>query len=418
MKRAANLGVRQTWLFRNRGAFGEPTVGAVPRLLVDVSGIIHHDAQTGIQRVVRAVFSELLRRSGSGFEVLPVFATNTHGYCYAPVDFLDRGYPAALAPQPVRVRRGDKFLGLDLSAHLLPKYRRQLRAWRGHGATVHLIVYDLLPHLRPQWFTPSAVSHFERWLDVVAVEADQAICISNDVARKLRELLNGRGNRVAPKIGRLEMGADISASVPSSGISDELKRFLEHLRFRQAILMVGTVEPRKGYEAALAAFDHLWRDRPTESPDLVVVGKAGWKTEELQRRFRSHSEFGSRLRWFERMSDEGLCQLYESSRGLLMASRGEGWGLPLLEATVHRRFVLARDLPVFREHGLPNISYFSDDSPEALGQRLIDLAIMGQKPAPVTRLASWSNSVDGLLSELGLGGIEDMEVEPLLRRAS
>jgi glycosyltransferase involved in cell wall biosynthesis len=415
--RAANLGARQAWLWRNRRAFGDATAGAIPRLLVDVSAITRHDAQTGIQRVVRAVWSELQRRSGMGFEVLPVFATSAHGYCYAGLDFLERD-TCVLPAEPVRVRAGDKFLGLDLSAHLLPKYRRQLRGWRANGATIHLVVYDLLPHLRPAWFTPSAVSHFRKWLGIVAQETDQAICISNHVAAELRQLLSGLEAGEVPKIGRLRMGADIAASVPSSGISSDLKQLLDHLRFRPAILMVGTVEPRKGYEAALAAFEHIWRDRPTESPDLVMVGKAGWKTAELQRRLRSHPEFGRRLRWLDRTSDEGLCVLYDACRGLLVASRGEGWGLPLIEATMHRRYVLARDLPVFREHGLANISYFTDDSPEALGQRLIELTAMGQTAAPLADLPNWSASVDGLLTEIGFVQIEGAHMAPQLRKAS
>jgi glycosyltransferase involved in cell wall biosynthesis len=214
------------------------------------------------------------------------------------------------------------------------------------------------------------------------------------------------------------MGADIAASVPSSGVCDDLKRQLENLRFRAAILMVGTVEPRKGYEAALAAFDHLWRDRPAEAPDLVIVGKAGWKTSELQQRIRSHPQFSRRLRWFECMSDEGLCLLYDACRGLLVASRGEGWGLPIIEATMHRRHILARDLPVFREHGLPNISYFADDTPTVLGQQIIDLAMEGQRPAPFLKLPTWSESVDSLLRTLGVTVSQQHHADEAMRKAS
>src|SRR5205085_1970151 len=126
----------------------------------------------------------------------------------------------------------------------------------------------------------------------------------------------------------------------------------------------------------------LWCERPTDSPDLVIVGKPGWKTSGLQEQICAHPEFGQRLHWLREMSDEGLCLLYEACRGLLVASRGEGWGLPLIEATMHRRFILARDLPVFREHGQTNIAYFTDDSPGPLGERLVELMNTGRVPAP------------------------------------
>lgn len=417
MKGAANMGARQAWLWRHRGTFSDSSPSGRSRLLVDVSAIIHHDAQTGIQRVVRAVWSELVSRGDIGVDVLPVYATSTHGYCYAPLDFLHCNSRSSEL-RPVRVRPGDRFLGLDLSAHLLPKYRRQIKAWRANGATVHLVVYDLLPIVRPSWFTPSAVANFRRWLEVLSQEADQAICISEHVAAELRQVLHQIGSRRVPQVGRLKMGADIAASVPSSGIPGDLKRQLENLRFRPAVLMVGTVEPRKGYEVALTAFDHLWRTRPTEAPDLVIVGKAGWKTSELQTRLRSHPEFGRRLRWFERMSDEGLCLLYEACRGLFVASRGEGWGLPIIEATMQRRHILARDLPVFREHGLANVSYFSDDRPHILGPLIIDLVRGAQKPAPRAKLATWSESVDGLLATLGITVPQQRYEDEAIRKAS
>ena len=150
--RAADVGARQAWLWRHRTLSDKDVVGDRPRVLVDVSAIIKHDAQTGIQRVVRAVWSDLSRRDQEDFQVVPVHATNTRGYCYASPNFLVDGR-AELPATPVSVRPGDRFLGLDLSAHLLPKYRRQLKAWRAHGASIHLVVYDLLPLMRPDWLT-------------------------------------------------------------------------------------------------------------------------------------------------------------------------------------------------------------------------------------------------------------------------
>jgi glycosyltransferase involved in cell wall biosynthesis len=416
--RAADVGARQAWLWRNRFNFGETVQGDRPRLLVDVSAILRHDAQTGIQRVVRAVWSELRTRSGDDLLVLPVFATNTHGYCYAPVDFLDQGRRGS-SLEPVRVRPGDKFLGLDLSAHLLPNYRRQLKAWRSFGATVHLVVYDLLPLERPEWFSRAASGHFKRWLEVLLNDADQAICISDQVARSLRSRLAATWSYRGLSIGRLRMGSDIDATIPTQGTCGEVRQLLERIRFRPAILMVGTVEPRKGYDAAISAFEHLWKTRPSEAPDLVIIGKGGWKTEALQYYLLSHPERGKRLHWLDSVTDEGLCLFYEGCRGVFMASRGEGFGLPLIEAALHRRHILARDLAVFREQSIPGTMYFSDDCPEALAESVMALTRAGQdSPTPKAELPTWSECVEGLLSEIGLGTRLERHEEPALRKAS
>jgi glycosyltransferase involved in cell wall biosynthesis len=386
-------------------------------LLVDVSAIIQYDAQTGIQRVVRAVWCELSQRTDSFFDVLPIYAGQAHGYCYAPVDFLERS--RSLSREPVIAGPGDIFLGLDLSAHLIPKYRRQLKAWRRNGAKINLVVYDVLPLVRPEWFSRQTVVHFRRWFDVLRHEADQALCISDQVARELCQELAVAGAVDRPRVGRLHMGGDISASLPSSGISDATQQLLDGLRFRPSILMVGTVEPRKGYEIALRAFEHLWNTRSKDSPDLIIVGKPGWKTERLQDRIRSHQEYGKRLHWLERVSDEALCSFYDGCRGVFMASRAEGFGFPLIEAAAHRRFILARDLAAFREQRLPNVLYFNDDRPAALGDRLMDLLSAGQHGVvPIKDLPIWRECVDRLLVEIGVHDRRGAMTESSLRKAS
>ena len=373
-----------------------------PRLFVDVSEIIKQDAQSGIQRVVRAIWSELRRRDGQNFTLAPVYATRSQGYCHARIDFLDQP-TGALSDVPVRARQGDIFLGLDLAAGLLPKYREQIREWRAQGASIHIVVYDLLPLTRPEWFTPITGVNFRKWFNLLAEQADHAICISNQVASEVKERLGTAAERRGLVVRTIQLGGDIAASSPSKDISLGVKQLLERLRFRPSILMVGTVEPRKGHDCALAAFDHLWSKGDYGAPDLVIVGKGGWKTANLQERIRSHPEQGKRLHWLEGVSDEGLCQLYKASNGMLVASHGEGFGLPLLEAAMHDRPVLARSLPVFQEQRLPNISYFEDDSPEQLGSALLNLSTIRQGCSVTpSLLPKWSDSVDGLLNVLGL----------------
>jgi glycosyltransferase involved in cell wall biosynthesis len=402
VSKAVAPGARRAWLWGNRSAFSARPATDKPRLLVDISAIFQHDAHTGIQRVVRAVWAQLIRLSGDDFVAVPVFATATSGYCYAPLDFLSRKRGNSKR-EVVCAGPKDAFLGLDLSAHLLPKYRSQIRAWRSNGAKVHLVVYDVLPLLRPEWFGNATVRNFSKWFDVLARDADQAICISKQVVRDVRDRLHERAPSSSLSITNMGMGGDIADSRPSEGTCEEVSRLVDRLRFRPGILMVGTVEPRKAYDTALAAFEHLWRYRGGDAPDLVIVGKAGWKTKALQQRIRSHPEHDRRLHWFDAVTDEDLVRLYESCRGVLMASHGEGFGLPLIEAMAHRRHVLARDLPVFREQDLPNIIYFDDDRPASLADRLLDLASLGPLASHGQfDLPTWSESVDHLLANLGI----------------
>jgi glycosyltransferase involved in cell wall biosynthesis len=400
LKSAIKNSARSSWLYRNRQAFRETKCGRRPRLLTDVSVIMRHDAQTGIQRVVRAVWSNLLERSGTTFDLVPVFATHTHGYRFARLDFL--GLPTAerLPGETVGVQPGDKFLGLDLSAHLLPTYRRQLSSWREAGATTHLIVYDLLPIYRPHWFNRQTVRNFKRWIEIVRDQCDQALCISDHVAQELEAYLTEFGRR--PNIGRIKLAGDIEGSLPSRGIGDSLAETIDRVRQMPTILMVGTIEPRKGYDVALSAFEYLWQTLGKNAPALVIVGKPGWRTEGLQDLIRRHPEQGKRLFWLENASDDGLGRLYEACSAVFLASHAEGFGLPAMEAAMHGRYVLVRDLPVFREQQLPNLSFFSDDSPPALAMALATLLHRTTSPVAKSALPSWDDCVNDLLVELGL----------------
>ena len=100
-----------------------------------------------------------------------------------------------------------------------------------------------------------------------------------------------------------------------------------------------------------------------------------------------------------------------------MASRGEGFGLPLIEAATHGRPVLARDLPVFREQRLPNAYFFSDEAPAALGECLLQL-LTAKSTTEQLGLPEWRHCVEGLLSELGIETISSHRVEAELRKAS
>ena len=409
-------GSRRAWLWRNRSVFSKPASGEVPRLLVDVSAIYRQDAQTGIQRVVRAVWAELQRRSGSGFETIPIVATPSAGYCYVDSNFL--GASRNAASEVARAGPKDVFIALDLTAHLLPKYAPQVRAWRRNGATVHVVVYDLLPLTHPEWFTSTAVRNFRRWFRFLASEADQVLCISETVRNGLGQILPPRSG--APlELARMELAGDIAASVPSAGIDSESAAAIERMRFRPSVLMVATVEPRKGYDVALGAFEHLWRTLPVAAPDLVIVGKPGWKTAALQQRIRAHAEHGRRLYWMTQVSDEALCKLYEHCRGVFVPSHAEGFGLPLLEAAIARRPVLARDLPVFREQRLPNVLFFDkDDGPQAIAERLIELTKVSAAGLSADSLPTWKSCVDGLLQEIGIQKSSTKRAKSALRKAS
>jgi glycosyltransferase involved in cell wall biosynthesis len=385
-KAAGRAVARAVWLARSANRFRDDGPPRRPRLLIDVSVIRQHDARTGIQRVVRGISSALTRLEDTRFKAVPVFATARSGYCFND----DQG-----RARPVQVRQGDRFLALDLAAHLLPSYRRQVAAWRRAGASVHVVVYDLLPVQCPEWFNPKTVRHFTRWWQFVSRSADQLLCISDHVAAEVSKALP---SGAAPVVGRLHLAGDIATAAPAAGLTEAENRLLARLSQQPFVLMVGTVEPRKAYDVALAAFEQLWRQEP-DGPDLVIAGKPGWKTEALQGRLRKHPEFADRLHWLQDAGDDLLQRLYDTCAGVFMASHAEGFGLPAAEAASHGAPVLVRDLPVFRDQRLPAVSYFTDDRPAPLARMLAALA-SAPRHEPASSGPTWDECAQRLLAKL------------------
>jgi glycosyltransferase involved in cell wall biosynthesis len=374
------------------------------QLLVDVSEIVRQDARTGIQRVVRSLLSEMLSHPPAGYRVEPVYATSEQGYRYAreyTLGFLGVE-SGALADAPVEYQEGDVFLGLDYQPHVVPAHEGFFRELRNKGVLVKFVVYDLLCLRMPQHFVAGASDTFEKWLEVIA-EADGAVCISKSTADDLRHWMEERhpDRLVDYQIGWFHLGADLAGSVPTTGYPDDAKRVLSEMASRPSFLMVGLVEPRKGHAQVLESFEQLWKSGV--DVNLVVVGRQGWMVEKLYERLASHDERGKRLFLLDKVSDQFLDDIYRACSCLIAASEGEGFGLPIIEASRHGLPLIARDIAVFREVAGDNAVYFDDEN-GLVGaiESWLSLRDSGQLPSSKQiQLLSWSDSTRKLLEELG-----------------
>jgi len=361
------------------------------QILVDVSVLSRHDAGTGIHRVTRAILLQLLARPPAGYRVEPVYGTGGL-YRYArsyTLRLLGRA-ELQLADDPVEAGDGDVFLGLDLAHDAIINNVQTIMHWRNRGVKIVFIVHDLLPALRPDWFPPEVGVLHQRWLTIIASLSDALVCISRSVVEDLRRWLDSH-HPVRHRPLALHWswsGADIESSLPSAGLPADAEEALSKLRARPTFLMVGTVEPRKGYAQALNAFEQLWV-RGTDV-NLAIVGREGWMVADLVRRLRGHPELGRRLLWLEGISDEFLQRVYQASTVLLAASEAEGFGLPLVEAARHGLPIIARDIPVFREIAGEHAFYFKGLAPEDLASAIERwLALYREGKHPRTEGMTW-----------------------------
>lgn len=378
------------------------------QLLVDVSELAQRDANTGIQRVVRAILSQWLHHPPSGWRVEPVFADPELGrYRYArrfTCGFL--GVPDDWAEDlPIDFFAEDQFVGLDLQADSVPQMQASLSAMAVSGVRISFVVYDLLPVLMPQHFNNESL-WFEKWLQAISGH-ERLICISCAVSDELRGYLDNHppANGLMPEIGWFHLGADLESASTRIHLPDNGDNVLDRLvSSRPSFLMVGTIEPRKGHAFVLDAFEQFW----TQGGDatLVIAGKQGWAVDAICARLRMHPENGKRLVWLEKATDAQLTQLYNGCSCLIAASEGEGFGLPLIEAARYNMPILARDIPVFREVAGEYAMYFDGSRPDALREALEDWLVAECAGTALRsgnlRILTWRESAAALLHSLGV----------------
>jgi glycosyltransferase involved in cell wall biosynthesis len=378
------------------------------QLLLDISAIARHDLKTGIERAVRSIMRELLDSPPDGYRIEPVYFNEQGGYSYARRFTLQTmGLdPELLQDEPVQAHSGDLFLGADLILADLHKVETCLRSWRMGGVIISFIVYDLLPIQRPDCFPASVEPAFRNWLRIVSTVADNLICISQSVADELREHFrhNPPQRRLPLQVGYFHLGADIRASLPTSGLLPDTEQILQAISDAPAFLMVSTIEPRKGHTQALDAFELLWRQGM--AANLVIVGKPGWMTENLIKRLDSHPELGKQLFCLYSISDQMLELVYQHCSCLLAPSEGEGFGLPLIETAQHGLPLIVRDIPVFYEVAGDHATYFSGKRSKDLAEAIRAWLLLPAADRPTSigmAWLTWQQSVQQLLTQTGCG---------------
>lgn len=382
------------------------TSGDISRqLLIDISEIVQRDAKSGIQRVVRSILLELLNKAPDGYEVHPIYF-DSHQYRYATnftSQFLDKLVPGN-TDEVAEFNQDDVYLALDLNAHLTRAVHPLHMRLQCIGVHIYFVVYDILLVKRPDWWPAGTSTIFEEWLRSISQVATGLICISGAVADEVRVWLkhNPPARLAGPVVSSFHLGADVANSLPTKGMPEDSDAVLSALNAKSSFLMVGTVEPRKGYAQTLAAFERLW----TQGIDanLVIVGKPGWLAEALIDKLRHHAELGKRLFWFEGISDEYVEKIYAASTCLIAASEGEGFGLPLIEVAQHKRPIIARDIPVFREVAGEHAFYFSGLDSLTLANAVSKWLVLNAKGLAPQSVGmpclTWRQSAEQLLARI------------------
>lgn len=238
-------------------------------------------------------------------------------------------------------------------------------------ATLH----DALPIKHPEWCNPR-LRGLKNWLQRKAAQkADHVIAVSHYAVDELVECFGIDERRI---------------SVVSNGVDEEWLQAPDARTTAVVLqanglepgyfLFVGTLQPRKNVARLLDAYLALPADVRAER-QLVIVGNAGARSEELLRRIGAAVQDGARVVWLNRLLDAAdLRHIYAGAGVFVFASLYEGFGIPVLEA-------FASGVPVVASNttSLPEVSAGAALEVDPLDSGAIGAAMLALVREPALR---------------------------------
>jgi glycosyltransferase involved in cell wall biosynthesis len=256
---------------------------------------------------------------------------------------------ASLAlPLAAKLQRCDLFFGANyfLPRRLSPIANRRV-------VTVHDLTFRRFPDLLQKETLGSLNARMHEEIEKAAA----IICVSEATRRDLLEFY-----RVDPKRAVTVLSGVASDRVEAMPVAGLPSRYL---------LFVSTIEPRKDVLTLLDAFEQL-KDNGEYEGQLVLVGKVGWKSEDVVERLRT-SRWRNEIVHLDYLKREQLAYVYAHAEMFVFPSIYEGFGFPLLEAMSHGVPCIASDSSSLPEVGGDAALYFEPRDAHALQARVREL---------------------------------------------
>ena len=279
---------------------------------------------------------------------------------------------------------------------------RTTEVWHGpHYTMPHrgdlravVTIHDLTFFTDPAWHERTKVAFFRRSITYASRHARVLICVSDFTSRQLDLLLPDHAPVVvAPH------GVDLERfSRSDTGDRDVFAS--RNLDFDVPyIVFVGTIEPRKGLDVLLDAFADV--ARADADVELWIAGQDGWGMDAFDALVQAHPA-SRRIRRLGFVDDELLPALLRQSRAVAYPSRGEGFGLPVLEAMACGALVVTSADTVMAEVAGDGATLTKVGDSVALAHALVetldlDVAVRASKAEVARRRAetfTWAQSMD------------------------
>ncbi len=233
-------------------------------------------------------------------------------------------------------------------------------------------IHDAIPWTHPATLTPRGVDWHRTMAARAARTADAVVVPTQAVADALSELLPF-GDRVRV------IGEGVSSALTLPPDADARAAALELPP--EFLFTFATLEPRKGLDVLIAA---LARPDAPQVP-LLIAGQAGWGGVDPLGQASALGLPHGRVRVLGRVSDPDLAVLLDRTTAVVVPSRAEGFGLPVLEAMAAGAPVVTSDDAALVEVGGGAAAVVPVGDPARLAQVLCDVVTDPVRRAAMAR---------------------------------
>jgi len=267
-----------------------------------------------------------------------------------------------------------------------------------------LLVYDLIPLLRPEWCDAGLVRVFRRWFEGFAPQADHIFAISDATARDVERWAMRDQVQLSLPVHTLPIGTGFSG--PPVTAAESLPA---GLRPGGYALIVSTIEARKNHLLAFRAWRRMVEEMPPETvPPLVFAGRVGWLVQDLMQQLENCRYLDGKVIVVPNPTDSELATLYRGCRFTLFPSLYEGWGLPVTESLSFGKLCIASNRTSVPEAGGDYCLYIDPENiteaTETIRRACTDDVLIAEREAAIRdgfKPVPWRRSAEALAARLG-----------------
>lgn len=392
-------------------------------LLIEITDLVSylrsHNTVTGIQRTVCGLIDALLRVDGEKYRPFYFCALAVEsGYVHiftednirelvdtifggkATVSQISKRIDQAYGNGGIYRVRASDILFISGAYWIVPDFDRKIAALKKSGAIVGAYIYDIIPITTPQWVMTSTNREVLESAFGVFSLSDFFITISDYVKKDLGRLLKAeldfnKAIAVAPLPHEIPGGQAYQAAELSS---------TESANDNPYVLCVCTLEGRKNHMLLYRIWAGLLRKYgPDKVPDLICVGKWGWRIDDFRENCERSGYLGGKIIVRSGVQDEELSMLFRGCMFTVFPSFVEGWGLPVGESLYFKKFCVASNAASIPEVGGNFVEYFDphnyDEAFGAIERAIYDDYYLAERTRDIVegfKARTWGELADTL----------------------